>query len=117
MVTSRSVPQQTAQIFSPLAGQKRAALRFSQMGQDTESPQNFETVQQNTRCSSKRQNQIGGILLELLSSQEGYYLDESYQGRQNSRELSKTLSPPTSMPIPISWVLGSFPKSPILSIR
>src|SRR5712691_4756286 len=38
MVTSRSVPQQTAQIFSPLAGQKRAALRFSQIGQDTESP-------------------------------------------------------------------------------
>src|SRR5205085_10364907 len=35
MVTSRSVPQQTAQIFSPLAGQKRFGLRFSQMGQDT----------------------------------------------------------------------------------
>jgi len=34
-VTSRSVPQQTAQIFSPLAGQNRAALRFSQIGQDT----------------------------------------------------------------------------------
>src|SRR5229473_2342683 len=60
MVTSRSVPQQTAQIFSPLAGQKRAALRFSQIGQDTESPQNVRTVQQNTRCGIKRQNQPGG---------------------------------------------------------
>ncbi|PYU53431.1 MAG: hypothetical protein DMG48_01570 [Acidobacteria bacterium] len=38
MVTSRSVPQQTAQIFSPLAGQKRAGLRLSQIGQDTEYP-------------------------------------------------------------------------------
>src|SRR6266852_8360380 len=38
MVTSRSVPHQTAQIFSPFAGQNRAALRFSQIGQDTESP-------------------------------------------------------------------------------
>src|SRR6267378_8291485 len=38
MVTSRSMPQQTAQIFSPFAGQNRAALRFSQIGQDTESP-------------------------------------------------------------------------------
>ena len=35
MVNSRSVPQQTAQIFSPLAGQNRTALRFSQMGQST----------------------------------------------------------------------------------
>jgi hypothetical protein len=32
------VPQQTAQIVSPLAGQKRAGLRFSQIGQDTKSP-------------------------------------------------------------------------------
>src|SRR5258705_12947124 len=38
MVTSRSVPQQTAQIFSPFAGQNRAAFRFSQIGQNTESP-------------------------------------------------------------------------------
>src|ERR1700687_4803300 len=65
MVTSRSVPQQTAQIFSPLAGQKRAALRFSQMGQDTESPQNARTVQQNTRCGNKRQNRQAEVLGEL----------------------------------------------------
>jgi hypothetical protein len=38
MVTSRPVPQQTAQIVSPLAGQNRAPLRFSQMGQITKSP-------------------------------------------------------------------------------
>jgi|ERR1700687_3302699 len=65
MVTSRSVPQQTAQIFSPLAGQKRAALRFSQMGQDTESPQNVWIVQQNTRCGNKRQNRQAEVLGEL----------------------------------------------------
>jgi hypothetical protein len=39
MVTSRSLPQHTAQIFSSFAGQKRSALRLSQMGQDTKSPQ------------------------------------------------------------------------------
>src|SRR5258708_40232761 len=55
MVTSRSVPQQTAQIFSPLAGQKRAALRFSQMGQDKESPKSMRTIQQNTLRCGKRQ--------------------------------------------------------------
>ena len=41
MVTSRSVPQQTAQIFSPLAGQYRAALRFSQIGQFKTIPLDF----------------------------------------------------------------------------
>src|SRR5258708_12915762 len=55
MVTSRSVPQQTAQIFSPLAGQKRAALRFSQIGQNTESPKAMRTIQQNTPRRGKRQ--------------------------------------------------------------
>jgi hypothetical protein len=29
------------------------------MGQDTESPQNVRTIQQNTRCGKKRQNQAG----------------------------------------------------------
>jgi hypothetical protein len=38
MVTSRAVPQQTAQIFSALAGQKRPGLRFWQSGQDTRDP-------------------------------------------------------------------------------
>jgi hypothetical protein len=33
MVTSRSLPQQMAQIFSPFAGQNRLGGRFSQMGQ------------------------------------------------------------------------------------
>jgi hypothetical protein len=33
MVTSRSVPQQTEQIVSALAGQNRFALRFWQIGQ------------------------------------------------------------------------------------
>jgi len=33
MVTSRSVPQSTAQIFSPLAGQYRSARRLLQIGQ------------------------------------------------------------------------------------
>jgi hypothetical protein len=56
MVISRSVPQQTAQIVSPLAGQKRAALRFSQIGQDTESPTLATTIQQNTPRYDKRQN-------------------------------------------------------------
>lgn len=37
MVTSRSVPQQIEQMFSPLAGQNRFALRFWQMGQDKQS--------------------------------------------------------------------------------
>jgi hypothetical protein len=65
MVTSRSVPQQTAQIFSPLAGQRRSALRFSQMGQDKQSPQNVRTVQQNTLRGNKRQNQAGGGKAEI----------------------------------------------------
>jgi hypothetical protein len=56
MVTSRPVPQQTAQIFSSLAGQKRAGLRFSQIGQDTNSPMQIKADQQNTRCVHKRQN-------------------------------------------------------------
>src|SRR5260370_7016753 len=55
MVTSRPVPQQTAQIFSPLAGQNRSGLRFSQIGQDTNSPRNIRTIQQNTRWGDKRQ--------------------------------------------------------------
>jgi len=38
MVTSRSVPQQTAQIFSALAGQKRPGLRLLQIGQSTNDP-------------------------------------------------------------------------------
>src|SRR6516225_10464531 len=38
MVSSRSVPQQTAQIFSALAGQKRPVLRLSQIGQSTNDP-------------------------------------------------------------------------------
>jgi hypothetical protein len=33
MVTSRSFPQQIAQIFSPFAGQNRFGGRFSQIGQ------------------------------------------------------------------------------------
>jgi len=33
MVTSRSVPQQTAQMLSPLAGQNLFALRLLQIGQ------------------------------------------------------------------------------------
>ena len=38
MVTSRSVPQQTGQIFSALAGQKRPGLRLLQIGQSTNDP-------------------------------------------------------------------------------
>ena len=33
MLISRSVPQHTAQIFSPFAGQERPGLRFSHIGQ------------------------------------------------------------------------------------
>src|SRR5579871_308006 len=38
METSRSVPQQTAQIFSPFAGQKRPSFLFSQIGQGKSYP-------------------------------------------------------------------------------
>jgi hypothetical protein len=38
MESSRSVPQQTAQIFSAFAGQNRPGLRFWQIGQDTSYP-------------------------------------------------------------------------------
>jgi hypothetical protein len=55
MVTSRSVPQQTAQIFSPLAGQKRSAFRFSQIGQDPDAPHSARTTEQNTPQQAKRQ--------------------------------------------------------------
>jgi hypothetical protein len=37
-VTSRSRPQQTAQIFSPIAGQNRFGGRFSQIGQLIHTP-------------------------------------------------------------------------------
>jgi hypothetical protein len=36
MLTSRSVPQQGEQIFSPFAGQNRFGFRFSQIGQLTQ---------------------------------------------------------------------------------
>src|SRR6516162_4933556 len=57
ILTSRSVPQQTAQIFSPLAGQNRDALRFPQIGQDrdTSAPQRAKTVPQNTLTKCKTQ--------------------------------------------------------------
>jgi hypothetical protein len=55
METSRSVPQQTAQILSPLAGQNLAGLRFSQIGQDTKSPHAPAAVQQNTPRQGQRQ--------------------------------------------------------------
>src|SRR2546422_10254146 len=58
MVTSRPVPQQTAQIFSPLAGQKRAGLRFSQTGQNTNSPRQIRAIQQNTPRDDKRQKSM-----------------------------------------------------------
>src|SRR5437764_5473959 len=67
MVTSRSLPQQTAQIFSALAGQKRSALRFSQIGQDTKSPQRVKTVQQNTLSKDKRQKPAIGASFIALS--------------------------------------------------
>jgi len=41
MLTSRSVPQQTAQIVSAFAGQNRFALRFWQMGQANDAPQSY----------------------------------------------------------------------------
>jgi len=62
MVTSRCVPQQTAQIFSPLAGQKRAVLRFSQIGQFNRLPRdcsetgNLIATQQDTTGWSEKQN-------------------------------------------------------------
>jgi hypothetical protein len=55
MVTSRPVPQQTAQIVSPLAGQNRAPLRFSQMGQIKNPPIGM-LEEQNTRGQAKSQN-------------------------------------------------------------
>jgi len=51
--TSRSVPQHTEQIFSPLAGQKRAGLRFSQIGQGTGIPLDALVTEQNTPGPSK----------------------------------------------------------------
>src|SRR2546425_3530554 len=69
MVTSRPVPQQTAQIFSPLAGQKRAGLRFSQIRQDTNSPLQVKAIQQNTRCHKKRQNQARAATAQFERNQ------------------------------------------------
>src|SRR6266436_409718 len=74
MVTSRSVPQQTAQIFSPFAGQNRAALRFSQIGQDTESPMipcgrsaeyaaGRKITKNDTWTGEERQDSAGGGIL------------------------------------------------------
>src|SRR5207245_3450190 len=55
MVTSRSVPQHTAQIFSALAGQKRSALRCAQLGQVTVTTKDNTTNLQNTVRGAKRQ--------------------------------------------------------------
>jgi len=57
MVTSLIGAAANGAIFSAFGGAEAGGLRFSQIGQDTESPQNGTTVQQNTRCSNKRQNQ------------------------------------------------------------
>jgi hypothetical protein len=54
IVTSRPVPQQTAQIVSPLAGQKRVPLRFSQIGQTTDAPSGSKN-RKNTPRERKRQ--------------------------------------------------------------
>src|SRR6266576_4859376 len=67
IVTSRSVPQQTAQIFSPLAGQKRAALRFSQIGQDTGVPSDAFATEKRIRCVSLK-SQRGGMPEPLVPS-------------------------------------------------
>jgi hypothetical protein len=56
METSRSLPQQTAQIFSPLAGQNLSALRFSQIGQITAAPGQTNANQQSTPATIKNQN-------------------------------------------------------------
>src|SRR6266481_140106 len=61
MVTSRSVPQHTGQIFSLFAGQYRVALRFPQIGQVTICPLNvlagiFAATRQHTPRSSETQN-------------------------------------------------------------
>jgi hypothetical protein len=59
MVTSRPVPQQTAQIFSPLAGQNRSGLRFSQIGQGTGIPFDGFVIEQNTPGPSKSKSGAG----------------------------------------------------------
>jgi hypothetical protein len=60
MVTSRPVPQQTAQIVSPLAGQNRAPLRFSQMGQIKNPPIGM-LEKQNTRGPGKKPKPQGAV--------------------------------------------------------
>ena len=53
------MPQQTAQIVSPLAGQKRAGFRLSQIGQDTDIPFGIFVMEQNTPSPPKSKN-VGG---------------------------------------------------------
>ncbi len=58
MVTSRSRPQHTAQIFSPFAGQNRLGGRFSQIGQVIRSPVKSghkKKLMQQTRLAGERQ--------------------------------------------------------------
>jgi len=50
------LPQHTAQIFSPFAGQNLSALRFSQIGQDTAAPSDSQANQQSNSPEVKRQN-------------------------------------------------------------
>src|ERR1700704_3367768 len=70
MVTSRSVPQQMAQIFSPFAGQNREAFRFSQTGQSTESPRRQTAVQQNTPRGRKSQKAAWDRVRNVKMQQE-----------------------------------------------
>jgi hypothetical protein len=62
MVTSRPVPQQMAQIVSPLAGQNRAPLRFSQMGQITTASDKVSAKKQNTLRRGKKPKQASAAL-------------------------------------------------------
>src|SRR5437016_4842224 len=55
MVTSRPVPQQTAQMDSPFAGQYRDGFRFSQIGHATESSLDYkQNNRQLKRIKSQR---------------------------------------------------------------
>ena len=64
MLTSRSLPQQTAQICSPFAGQKRAAFRFPQIGQVTGTPHCYASDPEYAFLKRKRKS--GSLKLWLL---------------------------------------------------
>src|SRR5260370_13107921 len=98
MVTSRPVPQQTAQMVSPLAGQKRAPLRFSQIGQVTQPPtlreqkRGYAALQQESKIGPRLSQRLGVWRLYVLRAET--HADEPRRDARQERPTVDELENP-----------------------